>query len=139
MKIAREFFWEMGHRLPGHAGKCSNIHGHSYRMRIILEGTEDAGGMLMDFYELKKLISPLLEELDHAFMVRDTDSGMIEALKALHSRMVIVGFESTVENLCRYFLEKISKAGLPANISSVTVRIFETPVAFAEETLELNY
>ena len=27
MKIAKEFRWEIGHRLPEHFGLCKNIHG----------------------------------------------------------------------------------------------------------------
>ena len=30
MKIAKEFRWEMGHRLPEHFGLCKNIHGHCH-------------------------------------------------------------------------------------------------------------
>ena len=41
MKIAKEFNWEMGHRLPEHFGKCKNIHGHSYKMMVELEGDLD--------------------------------------------------------------------------------------------------
>ena len=38
MKIAKEFRWEMGHRLPEHFGLCKNIHGHSYKMVVEFEG-----------------------------------------------------------------------------------------------------
>ena len=38
MKIAKEFRWEMGHRLPEHFGLCKNIHGHSYKMIVEFEG-----------------------------------------------------------------------------------------------------
>ena len=38
MKVAKEFKWEMGHRLPEHFGNCKNIHGHSYKMIAEFEG-----------------------------------------------------------------------------------------------------
>jgi len=41
MKIAKEFKWEMGHRLPEHFGQCKNIHGHSYKMLVEFEGEID--------------------------------------------------------------------------------------------------
>jgi len=50
MKIAKEFRWEMGHRLPEHTGLCRNIHGHSYRMVVEITGDVLANGMIIDFY-----------------------------------------------------------------------------------------
>lgn len=65
MKIAKEFHWEMGHCLPEHFGNCKNIHGHSYKMMVELEGTQDESGMIMDYYDLKKIVNPVIEKLDH--------------------------------------------------------------------------
>ena len=39
MKVAKEFRWEMAHRLQHHKGKCSNLHGHSYKMIVEFKGT----------------------------------------------------------------------------------------------------
>jgi 6-pyruvoyltetrahydropterin/6-carboxytetrahydropterin synthase len=66
MKIAKEFKWEMGHRLPEHFDKCKNIHGHSYKMIVELEGEILESGMVMDYYDLKKIINPIVEKLDHS-------------------------------------------------------------------------
>ena len=73
MKIAKEFNWEMGHRLPEHFGKCKNIHGHSYKMMVELDGDVNDNGMVMDYYDLKKIVNPIVENLDHAFMVYEQD------------------------------------------------------------------
>ena len=62
MKIAKEFNWEMGHRLPEHFGKCKNIHGHSYKMLVEIEGDVLENGMVMDYYHLKDAIEPLVEK-----------------------------------------------------------------------------
>jgi len=56
MKIAKEFRWEMGHRLPYHNGLCKNVHGHSYQMVIELEGDVNTKGMIIDFYDLGEII-----------------------------------------------------------------------------------
>ncbi len=51
-RIAKEFHWEMGHRLPFHQGGCQNIHGHSYTMRVEIIGTIDpATGMVIEHPE----------------------------------------------------------------------------------------
>ena len=138
MKIAKEFSWEMGHRLPEHFGKCKNIHGHSYKMIVELEGDVDKNGMVLDYYDLKRIINPIVEELDHAFLVYHEDSEVINFLNKLNSKKVVAEFQSTVENICYYFLRRIRESGLPSNIKSVKVRICETPDDYAEEKIELN-
>ena len=69
MKIAKEFRWEMGHRLPKHDGACRNVHGHSYRMVVEVEGEIDPGtGMVMDFADIKMAFKPILDRLDHYYL-----------------------------------------------------------------------
>ena len=137
MKIAKEFNWEMGHRLPEHFGKCKNIHGHSYKMMVELDGDLDKNGMVMDYYDLKKIINPIVESLDHAFMVNENDKPVLKFLEEIKSKKVIVQFESTVENITRYFLSEISRNDLPANIHKLKVRVCETPDDYAEEEINL--
>jgi 6-pyruvoyltetrahydropterin/6-carboxytetrahydropterin synthase len=137
MKIAKEFNWEMGHRLPEHFGKCKNIHGHSYKMMVELDGDLNENGMVMDYYDLKKIINPIVENLDHAFMVYVEDIHVIEFLEKIKSKKVIVNFESTVENITRYFLSEIIKKDLPVNIHNIKVRVCETPDDYAEEEIAL--
>jgi len=132
MKIAKEFHWEMGHRLPEHFGLCKNIHGHSYKMIIEFEGTLDEQGMVIDFYDVEKMISPIIDELDHAFMVKDDDKETLEFLEKLNSKKVVVNFFTTVENICRYISEKIIRRKLPDNIENVRVRVYETSEDYAE-------
>lgn len=137
MKIAKEFNWEMGHRLPEHFGKCKNIHGHSYKMTVELEGNVNENGMVMDYYDMKKIINPIIENLDHAFMVYEKDIQVVEFLNKINSKKKIVNFESTVENITKYFLEEISKSVLPSNVKKIKVRICESPDDYAEEELIL--
>lgn len=137
MKIAKEFYWDMGHRLPEHFGKCKNIHGHSYRMFVELEGAVQQSGMVMDYYDLKKIVLPVVETLDHAFMVYSGDTEIVEFLQKMKSKYVIVDFQSTVENICLYILSEIKKSNLPQNVKTIRVRIFETYDDYAEETLIL--
>ena len=53
------------------------------------------------------------------------------------NQMVVVEFQSTVENICKYFLNEIKKADFPQNVKKVSVRIYETADDYAEE--ELSY
>lgn len=137
MKIAKEFHWEMGHRLPEHFGLCKNIHGHSYRMIIEFEGELDEQGMVIDFYDVEKIIAPIIDELDHAFMVKDDDVIALDFLEKLNSKKIVVSFESTVENICKYISDQIIKSNLPKNIQYITVRVYETAEDYAEEKVSL--
>jgi len=137
MKIAKEFHWEMGHRLPEHFGKCKNIHGHSYRMIVELEGSLNADGMIMDYYDLKKIVNPVVEKLDHAFMVYEKDEAIVQFLESMKSKKIIVEFQSTVENICKYILTEIQEQILPSNVNKLKVRIFESVDDYAEEEIIL--
>jgi 6-pyruvoyltetrahydropterin/6-carboxytetrahydropterin synthase len=138
MKIAKEFRWEMGHRLPEHFDKCKNIHGHSYKMLIEIEGDVMDNGMVMDYYDLKKIINPIVEDLDHAFLVYKEDKDTIEFLNKMKSKKVVADFQSTVENICRYFLNEIRKINFPPNIKQVKVRVYETHDDYAEESMVIH-
>jgi len=138
MKIAKEFRWEMGHRLPEHFGLCKNIHGHSYKMLVEFEGELDKNGMIIDYYNVEKIINPIVEKLDHAFMVNKDDKIVLEFLDKMNSKKVIVDFQSTAENICLYLLNDIKKSSLPRNVREIKVRVYETAYDYAEETLKLK-
>ncbi|MFZ5946611.1 MAG: 6-pyruvoyl trahydropterin synthase family protein [Stygiobacter sp.] len=138
MKIAKEYRWEMGHRLPFHEGKCKNLHGHSYKCMVEINGEPDKNGMVLDYYDMKKIIKPIIEELDHSFMVWSDDKEVIEFLDKINSKKVIVDFQSTAENICLYLLERIKKTDLPKNINTLKVKVFETENTYAEEEISLK-
>ena len=138
MKIAKEFRWEMGHRLPDHFGKCKNIHGHSYKMLVEFSGELDKSGMIIDYYDVEKIINPVIEKLDHAFMVNKNDKVVLDFLEKMDSKRVVVDFESTAENICKYLLNEVSKTSLPENVKEIKVRVQETTKDYAEESLFLS-
>lgn len=138
MKIAKEFRWEMGHRLPEHFGLCKNIHGHSYKMIVEFEGELDKNQMVIDYYDVEKIINPIIERLDHSYMVNKDDKVLLEFLEKVDSRRVVVDFYATAENICLYLLNEIKKCSLPKNIFSVKVRVHETQFDYAEETMRLR-
>jgi len=138
MKIAKEFRWEMGHRLPEHFGQCKNIHGHSYKMLVEFDGELNKDEMIIDYYDVEKIINPIIEKLDHSFMVNKNDKVVLEFLEKMNSKKVVVNFQSTAENICLYLLNEIKKANFPSNVNEVRVRVYETSYDYAEETLILK-
>ena len=72
--LTKEFRFEAAHRLPHHSGKCSRLHGHSWRGYIFVAGdalqTEGSQqGMIVDYADIKALLQPLVEDfLDHHYL-----------------------------------------------------------------------
>jgi 6-pyruvoyltetrahydropterin/6-carboxytetrahydropterin synthase len=57
------------HNLRNYKGKCENLHGHNYRVRVTLSGAElDATGLLYDFVHLKQVIHTVIHSLDHKYL-----------------------------------------------------------------------
>ena len=48
--------------------KCKNVHGHNYRVEVIISGALDARGFVMDFAEIDAEIMPLIRKLDHRLL-----------------------------------------------------------------------
>lgn len=64
-----ESHFSAAHRLTHYQGKCENLHGHNWRVRLYAKGRElDASGMLIDFKELKRVLNKALERFDHVYL-----------------------------------------------------------------------
>lgn len=131
--ISKQFRWEMGHRLPFHEGLCKNVHGHSYEAHVILSGEPDQHGMVMDYYDMKTLIMPTIDALDHAFICDRSDELMVSFLTESKLKAYYVDMPTTAENIARMLLDDVI-ARLPAQhrIDHVRVRVFETEKTYAE-------
>jgi 6-pyruvoyltetrahydropterin/6-carboxytetrahydropterin synthase len=133
VRIAKSFHWEMAHRLPYHTAGCQNVHGHSYELRVALSGHPDERGMVMDYGELKAIVQPMVDELDHAFLCSTDDSLMVEFLQRSSLKVVYVEFPTTAENLVYYFLDRIhDRLKDRTNLAEICVRVCETRATYAE-------
>jgi 6-pyruvoyltetrahydropterin/6-carboxytetrahydropterin synthase len=56
------------HFLPGHQ-RCGRLHGHTYAVSVRLEGATNEMGYIADFYDIKKIMKDIVEELDHRVLV----------------------------------------------------------------------
>ena len=66
MLVSREFKFDSAHFLPAYKGKCENLHGHTYKLRVTFEGEPDKEGMVVDFARIKGIVGgKVLAELDH--------------------------------------------------------------------------
>lgn len=133
IEIAKEFHWEMGHRLPFHEGGCRNVHGHSYRMRVSVNGTLDPNGMVVDYFDLRRVVDPVIDRIDHAFLCDESDTTMLAFLEENDMKRVVVSFPSTAENIAIWLLDQvIDQLKGYDNITSIAVRLHETDRTYAE-------
>lgn len=133
VEIAKEFHWEMGHRLPYHDGGCRNLHGHSYRMRVVVRGVPDERGMVVDYFDLRDILVPIIDQIDHAFLCDESDSLILDFLKEQKMKHVLIPFPSTAENIATWLLDQVVHHLAPyTNLESIAVRLHETERTYAE-------
>lgn len=68
VRLVKSFGFEAAHWLPcfpdGH--KCRRMHGHSFKVEVIVEGEVEVGkGYLVDYGDIKRAVEPLRSRLDH--------------------------------------------------------------------------
>ncbi len=91
-EVTVEAGFSSGHYLRNYKGKCENPHGHNYKVRVTLMGTElDATGLLLDFKLLKQVMRPIIDRIDH-LMLND-----LEPFTVLNP---------SAENLAKYFYDE---------------------------------
>jgi len=57
------------HRLEDYHGKCEDLHGHNFKVEVLVQGDAvGEGGMLLDFAILKGRLKEVLDELDHKYI-----------------------------------------------------------------------
>lgn len=132
-QITKEFTFEAAHRLiKNYCGKCSNNHGHSYIVKLHLEGENlDEKDMLIDFKETKSLKAWIDEELDHVTMLWEGDP-MIEDLRKHDNKVLVTKKNPTAEHICEIILEKAQALFESSNIKVACIEINETCTSAAK-------
>ena len=128
------------HFIPRHE-KCSRLHGHSYIVRLRLEGDIGEEGMIMDFVVLKKALKAMIEELDHKTLVPTAsqdvkvtyDEESVEAVtcgkRYVFPRMDVTLLDvpnTTAEEMAKMMtLRLVADVEFPENVRSVSVGLDE--------------
>jgi 6-pyruvoyltetrahydropterin/6-carboxytetrahydropterin synthase len=64
--VFKDFTFAAAHTIRGHTGGCQNLHGHNYRVRVHVSAARlDELGMVIDFADLKKVLTAVLGPFDH--------------------------------------------------------------------------
>ena len=109
--------FEAAHRLVGDFGPATRTHGHTYRMEVILRGQRlGDDGTLYDIGELGQAV----EELAGSMHYRD-----------LNEVSGLEGVNTTAEAVAAYCWDKLAQSLRGRGLDSLTVRIWESPDAYA--------
>lgn len=58
--------FDAAHALRGYEGPCENLHGHTWRVQVIIQGEElNKIGLLYDFKTIKAELNKVLAKFDH--------------------------------------------------------------------------
>lgn len=127
----KEVTFDAAHRLSFHKGKCYNLHGHTYKLRLTLACEDLESNMVLDFYEIKKILNEVVDRYDHTTMLYEGDEinrKLFYTMSSLGLRVMLLHYEPTVENMAKHFMEFFQSKGLPV----IKVTMFETPTSYAE-------
>jgi len=140
-RITRKIEIDAAHRVPDHASKCKNLHGHRYVVEatcvggLIQSGPE--AGMVMDFGFLKEVMVDCIDKFyDHAMIAWENDP-LIDDIRKLCTgmKLMILPVIPTAENLAQvwfdadYLSVRIRSNG---NAKLESVRVWETPNCWAD-------
>lgn len=124
MKICKIFTFDAAHKLPFHKGKCFDLHGHTYKLEVTVEGdVNKETGMVIDFGDLSHIVkSRIIDKFDHTYL-----NDFME--------------NPTAENLVGYIHQILHSEFISGNdtdgdyvyaISSLSVKLWETPTSWVE-------
>ncbi len=127
-RVTREITFCYGHRLLNYAGKCRHLHGHNGKAVITLESDKlDERGMVLDFSEIKQVVSTWIDEqLDHK-MILHKDDPVLPLLKSKGEPVFVMDRNPTAESIAQLIFDFARNLGYPV----VEVRLWETDSCFA--------
>src|SRR5438128_8337816 len=94
-EVAVEGGFASAHALRNYKGRCENVHGHNWKVRVVIEGERlDGTGMLVDFLDVKSLMAGIIDRIDHQFLNEIPPFDVVNP---------------SAENIAAYFYEKMAK------------------------------
>jgi len=104
------------HRLIGTHGKCERLHGHNWKVEIVITGTRlDSNGMVWDFQEMKSKLESVLAKLDHR---------NLNQLSYFHN------VPATSENIARYIYKEL-RISVPSGLRLEKTTVWESRDSYA--------
>uniref|UniRef100_A0A7C4P0S8 6-carboxy-5,6,7,8-tetrahydropterin synthase n=1 Tax=Thermodesulfobacterium geofontis TaxID=1295609 RepID=A0A7C4P0S8_9BACT len=117
-KLKVQDYFSSAHYLKDYKGPCEKIHGHNWKVELVVEGSKlNNLDILIDFSILKKILKEVLSELDH---------------KLLNELPYFENINPSSERLAEYIFKKVKeKLSSYPNVKVKEVTVFETEKAGA--------
>ena len=141
MKVTKEITFDSAHMLSYYDGKCANLHGHTYRLQVTLEGeVSDISHMVVDFNVLKQILKEeVMDRFDHAVLFsnhelqNEAEQNLCAWAMTHDMNYVVLPGKTTCEDMAPYIRDLIQQ-NIEAKLihAVVSVRLWETPTSFAE-------
>ena len=136
IRVTKIFEFEAAHALDCHDGKCSNIHGHSYKLHVTVVGEPNRSkgdpkdGMVIDFSDIKHIVKTMVVgPFDHALVLEKDSPYLTESLRK-RQKLILYELQPTAENMIIDMVERIQQK-MPADIKLHSVKLYETASSFA--------
>ena len=120
------------------------LHGHNYKILINIYGNQDEENMILNFYDIKKVLKPIVDKLDHKILI-PKNSNLLEITESDEQIIIKIPdynkeyefpksdvimlpiMNTTVEEISHYLADKLmwNKEIKKENIDQVTVTVFE--------------
>ncbi|MEN3980048.1 6-carboxytetrahydropterin synthase [Acinetobacter sp. CWB-B33] len=147
MLIRKLFKFENAHIVRNcTSDRCKrSIHGHSYKVELLLKASKlDHGQMVYDFGLLKGVIKDLYDSFDHAICFWQQDNaGYIEACKNFSARWVSLPVSPSAEQFSRIFfylaqqvLASTETQNGEGDVEVYSVIVHETDTGYAQSFAE---
>lgn len=120
--VSKEFTFDSAHHLHCYDGKCMNLHGHTYRVQVVMAGETDERGIVIDFADMKRIAKArVIDPLDHQYL-----NEMLPPMNTTAENMVVWMFEQLAAAL--------ADEGYAPRVTLEEVRLWETPTSYAAVT-----
>lgn len=138
--VSARVHFAAAHRILGYQGDCAFLHGHTYQVEVTVRARygPDSLGMVVDFRRLKRLLAEFVgDNLDHRVILSAEDP-LVEVLRRAGQRVFVMppgpdGRElSTTAEHIAWVIRRGIEQGLPADVRVESVRVYETPDAWAQ-------
>jgi 6-pyruvoyltetrahydropterin/6-carboxytetrahydropterin synthase len=117
-KLSVEQHFDAAHALRGYKGKCENLHGHRFVVKVKVTASQlDDIGLAFDFTELKRMLKSILGRFDHTNLNETPPFDKINP---------------SSENIARTVYEsmKIELKNTPVKLAAV--KVYESPESAVE-------
>ena len=101
------------HNLRNFKGRCENLHGHNWKVEVVLRGDQlNESELLLDFAEVKAETNKILDQLDHSY---------------LNDIPYFQEKNPSSENIARYVFDQLIPAVSDKGVTVYSVSAWESP------------